>query len=325
MHEKENSLEDLHRLTKDKNDYVRWHTFYTLGKISIFKAIKAENEGDLRNELEKAIEYFQKSSVDYKKYNSARFCLPFYRSFYTLVFNDEAESEHEANKFLAEAKKAIGDSKKKELLFQAIENLSNALEEVRKLKGKGLGNIQSNLNTYRKYCDNATDLLSESEKDNPYAVELIRKGLPKIDLKIKGILKEIAENTKALYQESIGTSWEASGEQSYRLMEEASRNNDYYVITNNIIGTLDAFSSVLYNLPHAEREYILRLLWEAKNTDDLVLRSELMKIVAQKLTTFINIRGHAEDQDNKKILNIVLKILSTISDVLEIIGFLKIG
>ena len=56
-------------------------------------------------------------------YNPAEFCLPFYRSFLAVTF-PEVGSQEQVNRYLAEAKAAVEDSKSRELLLEAVENLS---------------------------------------------------------------------------------------------------------------------------------------------------------------------------------------------------------
>jgi hypothetical protein len=64
--------------------------------------------------------------------NPSQFCLPFYRSFHSIIFKrQEAE---EVDKYLEEAKTAIKSSKSREMLLEAIEILANSLKILRILK-----------------------------------------------------------------------------------------------------------------------------------------------------------------------------------------------
>ena len=58
---------------------------------------------------------------------------PFYRSFHTIVF-EKSNANEEVERYLTEARKAIERSERKELLFEAIENLAKALREVQESK-----------------------------------------------------------------------------------------------------------------------------------------------------------------------------------------------
>ena len=69
--------------------------------------------------------------------NPAQFCLPFYRSFHTIIFKKQ-EAKEEVNKYLEEAKSAIEGSESKKQLFEAVENLAKALKEVQNLENLDL-------------------------------------------------------------------------------------------------------------------------------------------------------------------------------------------
>jgi len=87
--DKKQAWDDLYRLTLDENRMVRPMAFFSLGKASIFKATYAENEENFKKDMEEAISYFEKSLTQIFFTNPAKFCLPFYRSFYTLTFKTE--------------------------------------------------------------------------------------------------------------------------------------------------------------------------------------------------------------------------------------------
>ncbi|MBW2738871.1 MAG: HEAT repeat domain-containing protein [Deltaproteobacteria bacterium] len=200
--DKKQACEDLHRLTFDTDSYVRASAYHSLGKASIFKAANAENDIDLKKEMEAAIGYFEKSSQQTEKSKPSKFCLPLYRSFYALTFRKE-ETEAEVKKYIKEAKSAVEGSESKEKLLEAVENLGNALKEAQKVRD--FNDLKSDLNAYRRYCDRACELLDTMEEKSPGASRLIRMGLPIIDDRIKGIIAEIQETAKAACQQSKGT------------------------------------------------------------------------------------------------------------------------
>ena len=122
--DKEAAWQDLHRLSGDEDSYVRVSANHSLGRASIFRATEAEGEEEFRKELENALQYFERSAAEAKYSNPAKFCLPFYRSFYSLTCKSEI-SEGEVEKYLKEAKDASEGSRSKEDLLEAVENLSN--------------------------------------------------------------------------------------------------------------------------------------------------------------------------------------------------------
>ena len=60
--DKDQAWQDLHRLTEDKDRDVRMYAYYSLGKASVLKAAITNDEDTLKNELEGAIVFFEKSS-----------------------------------------------------------------------------------------------------------------------------------------------------------------------------------------------------------------------------------------------------------------------
>jgi len=79
----------MFRLTQDEDSDVRVYANHSLGRASIFRATEAEREEEFRRELEKALDFFEKSSTEARFINPANFCLPFYRSFHTLIFKKQ--------------------------------------------------------------------------------------------------------------------------------------------------------------------------------------------------------------------------------------------
>jgi len=196
---------DLYRLTGDKDGNVRAQANYALGRVSIFRATGAASEEDFREEIENALAFFEKSSRESRFFeNPARFCLPFYRSFYSITFKKQ-EAEAEVQRYLAEAKRATEGSESKEKLLEAVENLANALREVQDASKMDFVMMKSDLKAYKRYCDRAADLLHTTEEKAPTATKLIKMGLPIIGQKIDELLAEIDKKTKILCDAASGT------------------------------------------------------------------------------------------------------------------------
>jgi len=171
-------------------------------------ASKAVTDEDYKKELEKAIEFFETAAKEAIYYNPAKFCLPFYRSFHTIIFKKQ-EAREEVNKYLEEAKAAIEDSESKKHLFEAVENLAEALKEVQNLENLDLEAKKGEINFYRKYCDHAAELMKCTDEKAPFATKVLRKGLPILDRNLKELLEEIQKKAKIACRESIGTDTEA--------------------------------------------------------------------------------------------------------------------
>jgi tetratricopeptide (TPR) repeat protein len=167
------ALDDLNRLAQDQHDEVMCYAYNSLGKAHIFKASEASNMQELQLELEKAIGFFEKSmevSYSMEEVYPASFCLPFYRSFYTLIFKNSVESKGELQKDLMMLKFLVFNSKNKEILFNVMENLYYVLEDADKLG-------ENSREAFQKYVDEACKLLDSGDTVNPVTSKLIRKSI----------------------------------------------------------------------------------------------------------------------------------------------------
>ena len=213
--DKEQTLKDLHRLTQDKNRVAKANANHSLGSVSIFKATETESEEGFRNELQKALYFFEQSLKEPTLLNLSSFCLPFYRSFYTITFE---KAEGEVQKYIAEAKSASKGSANKETLLEAVENLANALSEAH--KATDFGAMKSDLNACRLYLDRAADLIGDASDGAPGAARVLRRGLPIIDDRIEEILREVQEKARAVCRETQETPLEELGLATARSAQE---------------------------------------------------------------------------------------------------------
>ncbi len=189
---------DLIWLTEDEDKYVRASANHSLGRAFIFEATEAEGSDDFKSELKKAIQFFERSLKEGVDSNSSSFCLPFYKSFYSLTF-EKAGAEEEVQRYLADAKSASEGSENKETFLEAVENLANALSEVQKVTD--FDAMKSDLNAYRQYCDRAVDLIGDASEGAPGAAQVLRRGLSIINERIR----EIPERAEALCRETWDT------------------------------------------------------------------------------------------------------------------------
>ena len=201
---KDTAWSDLHRLTQDGDKKVRMQAYHSLGSASVYKATETEDEEKFRDELKKAIDYFESSSRESIDgfYNPARFCLPFYRSYYAVISSQE-DVEAEATKYLDEAKNAVDGSESREALLEAVKYLANALEEAQ--KPLDFGETKDHLRACKQYCDNTAQLMDNTRKKAPMAAAAIMRGIPIVGVKVKEIIEEIQEKAKEACQQAKGT------------------------------------------------------------------------------------------------------------------------
>ena len=217
--DKEKGWKVLLRLAQDDDSGVRMHAYHSLGRASIYKASESKDNESIRSELEAAVKFFERSSQERFRFNPSYFCLPFYRSYLALTF--QGASEAEVQKYLTEAKEAVGSSENKKELFGAVENLARALEETQRLKERSKEQIQSDLQAYRWYCDQAAEHMSAAEDRAPGAVRLLRKCNPIIEERIKATIEEIQKTAREICQvtRGSGTEYEVPGA---RINQEAT-------------------------------------------------------------------------------------------------------
>ncbi|WP_410509591.1 HEAT repeat domain-containing protein [Methanosarcina hadiensis] len=265
--DKQQAWNDLHRLTNDEYSLVRSSSNHSLGRLSIFMASQAEKDEDYKKELEKAIEFFEIAAKESPEgmLNPSEFCLPFYRSFHTIIFKKQ-EAKEEVDRYLAEAKAAVKGSASEELLLKAVENLAEALKEVQNFRKLDLKAKKDELNFYRKYADRAVQLMIDAEQSAPYATVTMRKGLPILDRNIRGILEEIQEKAKIACRESKGTDTEEIALSVSREVQNWELNNPEEMVRN--IETLAyTLKNKVKNIP--ENENLLNKIGSMEKETDL--------------------------------------------------------
>ena len=234
--------------------------------------------------MDKAIGYFEKSSQESTYFNPAKFCLPFYRS-YNAVISRKEEAEEEIKKNLEEAKQAVAGSESKEKLLEAVENLANALQEAQKLRG--LDEIKSDLNAYRRYCDRTVELLDETEDKAPGAAMLVRRGLPIIDERIKEIIAEIQEKTKVLCIETKDSPLEDIGKEVNKIGKNLLRVRDPIGLEKSVNNLEIALSDICDRMVGIEKGEACELLEREKNEQYIEDKLPLMSLILSKVSSQI--------------------------------------
>ena len=282
--DKEKVTKDLLSLTKDEDSNVRSYTYYSLGRISILKATEAKEE-DFKKYLEKALGYFEKSTNEASQdRNPAKFCLPFYRSFYTITFKKE-ESETDVKKSIKEAKDAVGESDNKQKLLEAIEYLSNALTEAQ--KSRSLGEIQGDLTAYSRYCNRAADILGETKGAAPGATKCLMRGLPIIDRNIKEILAEIKKKTDDFCKETRDTPNEDIGTEIHKIGNELSNVKDPIALEKAANNLQMVLSEVCNRMSQQNKGEACKILEKAKNEQFVEDKLNLLNIVIGKVSLIV--------------------------------------
>lgn len=286
--DKEQAWDDLIHLAHDESEYVRSYAYHSLGRVSISKAIEAKDEENFKKELENALNFFEKSSKEHAYFSPASFCLPFYRSLYTITFENQ-EVETEVQKYLAEAKNAVHGSESRQKLLEAVENLANALKVVHKAREMGLEAMKIDLDAHRRYLDRAADLLETTGEKAPGATNLIKKGLPIIDERIQGIIEEIQEKAKALYKQTKDTPFEELGKEINRIGKKFSQIRNPIGLEKTVNNLQIVLTSICSKMPDEEKGEACELLRKAMEEQYVEDKINLFNMVLSKISTQIYI------------------------------------
>jgi len=316
--DKQQAWNDLLRLTKDKARSVRSSSNHSLGRVSVFKASQAETDEDYKKELEKAIEYFEIASKESPEgmYNPSEFCLPFYRSFRTIIFKKQ-EAKEEIDRYLVEAKAAVKGSESKKQLIEAVQNLAEALKEVQDMGNLDLSGMKGELNFYRKYCDHAAELMKDTEKTAPFATMTLRKGLSVLDRNLKKLIEEIQEKAKIACKESQDT---LTQEIAYAVSKEVRKWE---------IGSQEEMSQQLEDIAYLlkmkiadlpENEYVLNKIEAMKHERNLAKQYDTLLFVIGQIPTMKVISKQELDQKLQKFDRTFNEIIC-VKDKLNCISF----
>jgi len=281
--DKKQAWNELILLTEDENIEVRVYAYHSLGRVSVFRATVSKNEEVFKDELENALRFFEMASKEDLYFgNPASFCLPFYRSFYVITFKKH-EAEAEVRNYLDQAGRAVGGSESKQKLLEAVENLSNALLDVKKMREMGLEAMRCDLNTYRQYCERASELLETTGEKAPAATRLIKKGFPIIDERIKEIIAEIQEKASGLCRQMKDTPFQALGKEVNQIGKTFLQIKDPIGLEKSVQNMMIALSQICAELPERERGNACDLLKKAKEEPYVEDKLDLINMVISKL------------------------------------------
>jgi len=273
--DKEQAWMDLHSLTQDKDEYVRMYSYHSLGRASILKAIESKDKNTLRKEMQAALDYFEKS-VNESEFSPARFCHPFYRSYFAITF--QGGSKETIQRYLDDAKTAVGESKSKDELLNAVENLAEALHEAQKLRNRPIQEVSRDLKTYEWYCNQAAMHMTSAEDKAPVAVKLIRLCNPRIKESIQTTIKEIQDIARQICQSAQNKGPEAEG--FCNQINDAAGSLSGEGLTETL-KTISDIASILNEkcilLPIDERDLVQAQLNSLDNTEAIPKKLDVIK------------------------------------------------
>ena len=292
---------------------VRIYAYHSLGRVSVNRASVADEKDAVKAELEAAVEFFERSFQEHPYFSPARFCRPFYRSYLALTF--QGASEAEVQRYLVEAKEAVGSSENKKELFGAVENLAKALEETQKLKEKSIEHIQGDLKAYQWYCDRAAEHMAAAEEKSPGAVKLLRKCNPIIEERIEATIAGIQKTASEICQvtRGSGTKYEAPGAQINQEAEILSSEDPLktFKSSTRIASILREFCGLL---PRDKRGHACEIVNEIEAEQELSGRLSKIELALTYLQPNIDMAAHESairdklEQMDKKLNTIIFDL-----------------
>jgi hypothetical protein len=115
--------------------------------------------------------------------------------------------------------------------------------------------MKRDLNAYRRYCDQAADLLDTTEEKAPGATKMIRMGLPIIGQRIKELLDGIEKETTILCDAASGTEAEEFVNPTCKGVRELIKIRNPIELDNRINDLIPNLTFMVENLPERARDF----------------------------------------------------------------------
>lgn len=274
-------LKQLNKLTSDEDSYIRSVAYFCLARTLISKASEAKNDDDFKVYIENAIGFFESASKE-DAISPAAFCLPFYKSLYGLIFSNLSHEE-EIYKYISEARAAAKKSERKEILLEAVENLSKALQEVRSYTIDDINKRKRDLRSYTRYCIQVSNCMKRVRANAPLASKiidyaLIEKSIPIIDQKIKALFRDVEAAAGMLCKSTKGTDLEAFGRDAYESTRGLNKVELPQVADRYLEEIVPLLEGHCNRLPRESQAY-LKTLVNFQNTASLEQRLDTLKSV----------------------------------------------
>lgn len=174
---KEELLKIALKLTEDQSRGVKAVSNYSLAKIYIYKALKAETEQEFKEIYNEAIKFFE-IAYNLIDWDITKFCFNVHSLFYRILIGDVNNVDDIRNNINLWKDRPI-KSEERQHLLEILESLGNVLEETLIAKEKG-GNAWEFRKKILPYCNKADELIDS----------LKHEGIKKIATKARVQVKE---------------------------------------------------------------------------------------------------------------------------------------
>ncbi len=263
-------LHDFQLLANDEDSYVRMCANHSLGKICIYEASESQNESQFQTLLGNAIKYFEKASNEKENFNPAKFCCPFYLSFEAVVFNSKYSME-EIAKYIANAKREVGQFENRAKLLLILDDLADVLAEIKSSEPLDLEDKKKRLRYCKRFCEHANYLIEELREKVPHASGVLSKGLSIFDRNIRSLIFEIQEKAEEACREARGT---PDAEAACKLYRESQKLDESADSETNIT-IVESMAFIVKAKVHKNPEYHYLLPYFAKLDSELNFNRKL--------------------------------------------------
>lgn len=248
---------------------MRMTANHSMGNIYIFKATEADTPESFKGEFVKAIKFFEKSVNEPFFFNSSRLCLPFYKLFFAISFN-EIEAKNIIDTYLVNAEIAsvvLGSSKDTIDLIKAVENLQNVIMNIQVLQGMNLNAKKAAL---RQNFDHIEELVANIEMSAPLAAGVIRTLLSNTTKPIRRLLEEIEKESANICKtadlpvsKKIGCEIERCTADALEIDDPVSNRETF----DNIFNVFETWSHSIEDI--VKKNYIDTIIADAKDAGTL--------------------------------------------------------
>lgn len=304
---------DLAILIKDREHVVSASAQYSLGTVNIFHATQSNTVETFQKYLIQAIQNFQSSLETAEFFNQARFCYPFYKAYWSIAFTDNPDIG-DIEKNLNSARLEQGNSDTRKNLVKIIRALANAEKNAR--KNRDFETIKKDFDSYRKYCETAILLMKNTEKDAPLVTQVLMKGLPVIDKKIKKIITDLQTEARDFCKKTRGTQQENLGQETHTLAQNLSQSSDLSQLQVGLNAIIDNINEkICGHLTTLEQREICVLIHQTKEMNELSQKIEgvisIISAVGEKILTTSDLIIGQKTTDTAKIVAVQLNFSLT--------------
>ena len=186
-------------------------------------------------------------------------------------------------KYLSEASEAIKASESKEVLLEAVNNLSKALQEVKTYSIDDIIHKKRDLRSYTKYCLQSAECLREARAKAPLASKivdytLVEKSIPIVDQKIKALFRDVETAAGRLCKSTKGTELEAFGKDAYETTRGLNKVESWINADRYLEDIVPLLKGHCNRLPKEAQDY-LKILVDSQDTASLEQRFDTLKSV----------------------------------------------